>query len=284
MRLAAVIFFVFGACIITLGAVWLNVLAPRMERLPTDFRWEEVLEGSYQVLNPATGQLDETAVTVRRTREIAGAEGDRAFIVERVTTTLSTGEPAPGFPFVETNLVVDRLTRLYLPGSQRYGGMVFPTDVRRGAVHSMWVEALQRALPARYDGSTELEGLEVYRFTVNVQDSELTADPESDLPRVGDVYIEYLVEPRSGHIVDTVSRSRISLLDPEKGKTPLFIGDVGFTDDTVARNLSSAKGARMKLILLGSYVPWLVMGLGMLFGLYGVLLYGVFRWKRTHAM
>lgn len=284
MRVAVVIFFLVGACIIALGAVWLTVASPRLEKLPADFAREDTFSGTYQVLNPATGQLDEMSVTLRRTRETVYTEGDYAFITERVTTTLPTGEPLPQFPPAEANLDVDRVTRLYQRGplyatGQRYGGMDFPTDVKRDVVYPMWVDATEEALPARYNGSTKIDGLEVYRFIVDVQDSELPADPESGLPRVSDVRIEYQVEPRSSRTVDMTSQVTISLVDPEEGKTPLFISTISFTDDSVARAISDAKTARIKLILLGSYVPWLVMGLGMLFGLYSMLLYGVFRWR-----
>ncbi len=288
MRLAAVMFFLMGACVIALGAVWLTVASPRLEKLPSDFSREDAFEGTYQVLDPATGQLDAMPVTVRRIRETLRTEGDWALITERVTTTLPTGEPLPQFPPVETGLEVDRVTRLYLRGplyasGQRYGGMDFPTNVRKDAAYPIWVDIAEDALPARYNGSTEIDNLEVYQFTVNVVDSELPADPESGLRRVADVHIEYLVEPRSGRTVDMTSQSSISLVDPQKGKTPLFISTIGFTDDSVARSVSDAKSARIKLILIGSYVPWLVMGLGMLFALYSMLLYGVFRWRRMHA-
>jgi len=286
MRLVAVVLFVVGACIITFGAVWLTIVFPGMEKLPADFSREDTFSGTYRVLNPATGQLDEIPVTVQQVRETVRNEGDMAVITERVTTALSTGEPLPQFPPVETSLPVDRVTRQYLPtrgSSQRFGGLGFPMDVSPDEVYQIWVGAAGRALPARYDGTGEVDGLQAYRFIIDEADLPLPPDPQSGLLRVSDVRVEAHVEPRCGATVATVSHSTVSLIHPQAGKTPMFVSTISFTDDNVARSVSDAKSARIKLILIGSYVPWLVMGLGMLFGLYSMLLYGVFRWRRMHT-
>jgi hypothetical protein len=96
---------------------------------------------------------------------------------------------------------------------------------------------------------------------------------------MADLRIEYQVEPRSGQTVDTRSEVTVKVLHPDQGETVTFVSNLRFTEDTVDRNLSTARNARIWLLLLTSYVPWLIMGLGMLFGLYSVFLYGVLYWR-----
>ena len=285
MRLVAVVLFVVGACIITLGAVWLTIVFPGMEKLPADFRREDTFSGTYRVLNPATGQLDEIPVIVEQVRETIRNEDGNAVINETVTTTLPTGQAIPQFPPTETEVVVDRITRVYLPGGdqERSGRLGFPMDVNPDEVYEIWVSSAGRALPAKYSATAEIDGLEVYLYIIDEGDLPLPADPQSGLPPVSDVRVEAHVESRSGSTVDTVSQSAVSFIHPQAGKTPMFVSTISFTDDNVTRSVSDAKSARTKLILVGSYMPWLVMGLGMLFALFGIFLYGVFCWRRTRA-
>ena len=65
------------------------------------------------------------------------------------------------------------------------------------------------------------------------------------------------------------------MLRPGKVETVTFVSNLGFTEDTVNRNISAARNTRIRLLLLTSYVPWLIMGLSMLFGHYGMFLYGI---------
>jgi hypothetical protein len=285
MRSAAVVLLVIGACVITFGAVWLTIVFPGMEKLPADFSREDTFSGTYRVLNPATSQLDEIPVTIQQLRETVENNGDEATIKETVTTLLPTGQPVPQFPTTETMVVVDRVTRAYLPGGdvQRSGSLSLPLDVKPDAEYPIWVGNTGRALPAKYTGIGEVEGLEVYLFTISGTDLALTPDPQSGLPRVSDAHIELKVEPRSGATVDTVSQTSVSLMHPQAGKMPMFVSTISFTDDNVARSVSDARAARTQLIMVGSYMPWLVMGLGMLLTLAGISLYGLFCWRRMRA-
>lgn len=285
MRLVAVVLFVVGACIITFGAVWLTIVFPGMEKLPADFRREDTFSGTYRVLNPATGQLDEIPVIVEQVRETIRNEDGNAVIKETVTTLLPTGQAIPQFPPTEAEVVVDRITRVYLPGGdqERSGRLGFPMDVNPDEVYQIWVSSAGRALPARYSATAEIDGLEVYLYIIDEGDLPLPADPQSGLPRVSDVRVEAHVESRSGSTVDTVSQSAVSFIHPQAEKTPMFVSTISFTDDNVTRSVSDAKSARTKLILVGSYMPWLVMGLGMLFALFGTFLYGLFCWRRMRA-
>jgi len=313
MRLLGTLFLVVGLLVITFGATWLNVVSPRLEKLPAGYRHEDVFEGTYRVLDPATGQLDEIPVTVRRTRESVSTEGDTAFVTERTTILPDTagismtaemweaiiekmatllaaiGEPAPQFPPAEADLEVDRVTRTYEPPGiyvlgLRFGGMTFPPDVKRDVEYPLWVDEVGGVLPAAYSDSAERDGLEVYRFTIEAQDVKLSPDEESGLPRLCDVHIEYLVEPRSGLVVDMDSQSSISVQDTKGGEALVFTSALGVTDEGVNDNLSRARVERARLVLLGSYMPWLVMGLGMLFGLYGIVLLGIHYWRTRKAI
>jgi hypothetical protein len=287
MRLLGIAFLVAGLLIITAGAVLLNILSGNMDKLPGDYRHEEVFEGTYQVLDPATGSLDEYQVTVHRVREVIRTEGDAAVVRETVTTTDPAGESVPGFDPVQVTLKVDRNTFIYYPpglyvASDRFRGgyMVFPPNVRRDTEYITWFPDVSGPVPARFDHATDVNGLDVYVFKVDAQDMPVLSPAYSDLPTTGDVQALFKVEPRSGLVVDTEYRVTIRGDTPQGEGKVVFSSTLGLTDDTVSDNVAKGKADRFELVFINSYVPWLIMGLGMLFGFYGVILIGFDRWRK----
>ena len=289
MRLLGIVFLVAGLCIIAAGAVVLNVVSSKMDWLPADYWHEDTFEGTHRVLDRDTGAIEDSPVIVERLREVTVTDGDKAFVTETTTTFYPSDQIVTDFPAVEVELLVDRDSRLFLPGGRpqfithdeyHYGYLTFPPDVRRDAEYAIWVPEVRDALSASFSGSTEIDGLEVYRFVTDVTDVRVWSDWDGYPSRTADAHIEYLVESRSGLVVDEVSQITIYIIDPQEGKRVAFDSDISLTDESVTENVARGKVDRFKLRVLGSYLPWLIMGLGMLFGLYGIVLIGFDRWQR----
>lgn len=55
-----------GLVLVVFALVWLLAIFPTMAKLPADYHKVVNLEGTYQVMNPGTGALDEIPVNVQR--------------------------------------------------------------------------------------------------------------------------------------------------------------------------------------------------------------------------
>jgi hypothetical protein len=289
VRLLGIIFLVVGLCIITAGVVWLNVISPRMDWLPPDYKREDTFRGTFRAFGEGGRASGDIPVVMRRMRQSVGAEGGMMFIAETVTASSLGGEMIPELAAVEEEVGIFRDSRRFLPeiperaevrDRDRVGYLLFPPDVKREIEYAIWVPRLGVALPASFDRAFAMQELEVFRFITDMRDVTLLTDTRSNLPTVADVYIEYMVEPRSGLTVDEDSDVTNYVLDPQKGKTASFATTLSLTEDNVTRNIERGKIDRFKLRVMGSFLPWLVMGLGMLFGSYAILLFAVWRWQR----
>jgi hypothetical protein len=143
----------------------------------------------------------------------------------------------------------------------------------------------RQAFPATFEGTEELEGLEVYRFQLSIPETvirstdvpaSLVGSDEEGTVTADVVYSNQRtiwVEPTSGVIVtseehpDTVLRGP----DGERGPTVLagtFAGDA----DTVAAGVERAKDIRGQITMVTTVLPLVLLGLGLVALLVGALL------------
>ena len=276
----------------------LSVLAdPRVQALLADPGVQRLLADPAAlrlVTDPRTLQLlaDPTAlpvvqVTVLVHRERTATDSDARSIVlnEQVATARAdTGEELVGFPPTDVELVVDRSTKLYVEGGDaaRAGGLGFPFNVKENEVYPLWVGAAGQPLDAAYVSTEKLDGLSVMRFKIDEKDLPLGVHPTLGLPLVLDSDISVTVEPRSGRVVDVVDHATVvSLVHPQRGKQPVFVSDIEFTQETVDRKLEAAKSDRNRLVRFGSTVPWTLMGLGIFLALFGAFLIALPRLRKA---
>ena len=221
--------------------------------------------------NPADLPMVTVAVEIRRRRTATGADGDRLFITERASTVdPATGQNLPGFEPTELMLVVDRVSKEYLPGTEggRSGFWGLPFHVDKSRSFSSWVTAAGRPLDAAYVGTEELQGLETYVYSIDVTNLPLGSDdPATGLPLVVDAKISTWNEPKTGSTVRIEDFDAVSALAPSGVKYPRFVADVSHPPETVTRLVDDAKGNRGRIILFGTYMPWVAIGLGVLLAL-----------------
>jgi hypothetical protein len=223
------------------------------------------------LVNPADLPMIEVPVEIRRERTATGAEGDKLFITEQTSTVdPATGQNIPGFEPTELKLVVDRVSKEYLPGTEggRSGFWGLPFHVDKSSSFSTWVTAAGRPLDAAFQGTEELEGLETYLYGINVTNLPLGADdPATGLPLVVDAKITTWNEPQTGSTVRIEDFDAVSALAPSGDKYPRFVANVSHPPEIVTRLVDDASGNRGKIILFGTYMPWAAIVLGVILAL-----------------
>src|SRR5690606_19191398 len=146
----------------------------------------------------------------------------------------------------------------YVSATSRHEGLInkWPFDVQQ-ETYPYWDGLLGRAIDAVFDGEEEIDGLNTYRIVTDVQDepAEIAAGIEGTYSSAKTLWID----PVTGSII---KQEEQQVRQTEDGTTVLDL-DFGFTDETVAANVESAKDSGSQIVLL-SRAPWLLGLLGLL--------------------
>ena len=121
-------------------------------------------------------------------------------------------------------------------------------------------------MPAKYSGTSELDGLELYTFKVDVPTT--TAKVAGDVEGTYTTQKTLYVEPRTGSIVNQQQSEKRLLPD---GSTVLDMS-LKFTPDTVAKNVKDGKANVKQLTLISVWLPLVGIVVGLLALLAGLLL------------
>lgn len=173
------------------------------------------------------------------------------------------------------NFATDRVTAMavqdpqYVSADSQHEGLVnkFPFSVQQ-QTYPFWDGVLARTVDAVFQGEEDIDGLKTYRFLVNSQNetAEIAAGIEGTYSSEKTMWID----PVTGSIIKQQEKQVRKTGD---GTTVLDL-DFGFTDETVAANVESAKSSGGQIGMLGT-APWLLGLLGLLsLGAGGFLLRG----------
>jgi len=211
-------------------------------------------------------------VNITRDRKATGVDGNKILLHEKITILrVDNGQPLEGYPETNANLVVDRHTSEYLPGTDggRTGHLGLPFNPDPSVTYPMWSTVASATLDAKYVSDDTLDGLKVMVYRINVMDRPLGDDPTLKLPKVMDSNLTIWVEPHSGRIVDVRDNTTsVSLVRPS-GKLAVYVSDYKLADDSKALQISEGKNDRTTLLWLGAYMPWIVVGVGIVLAVAG---------------
>lgn len=263
-----------GLVLVVFALVWLLAIFPAMVKLPEDHHRVINFEGTYYVMNPDTGTLDEIPVCVEREQLATDVQGNVLIISETVCCThAQAGMELPQFGTIG-ELGVDRSTRAFVSGygdMERSGQFCFPSDLKEES-YSMWILSAGRPLKAAFIGEEEFNGLNVFTFEISEQDLEIGTQEGTGLLQVLDVAISLKVEPLSGTTVYTVSNSTYSVVPAPDMKVPYYISSIAFTDETIAELVDDAKSNRSLILWLSFYGFWIVIAVGAALVVTGVVM------------
>ncbi|MEE8363697.1 MAG: porin PorA family protein [Dehalococcoidia bacterium] len=216
--------------------------------------------------NPANLPLtDPIPVVLHRTRVATGSDGDTLTINEKFTTTNTAtgqdmGELDPRFAPTSKTLIVDRSTKVFLPGTDdgRTGQWGMPFHVDKNKVYPSWISAASRALDARYLRTEKLKGLETYVFEVRESDLPMGVDDPAGtgLPLVFDTLTNIWVEPLTGAGLHATLTDTVSAMDPAGNKYTRFSQTLAYSDASVTRLVKTGKDDHDRLVMFGTWLPW----------------------------
>ncbi|MDP3062196.1 MAG: porin PorA family protein [Chloroflexota bacterium] len=284
LRRLAIALLALGAALVAFSVAWLVAVSPGYSLLPLDFQRTEALEGTYTVLDPSTGATEASPMEEHREWKAVGrsVHGEIVVLQETVTTTVSIPGSGPQARTHTSRLLVHRRSRNYLvEGDTRRQGQ-FPAPVGLGTEDTfpVWVAEVGWPLQVRYGGSEAVGRLKVLRFAGEVSDLPLPTEPSGIVQHAADVAVELLVEPRTGYVVSRAEHITLKVMD---GKLPVrtqSVTDLRFSEDEVSRLARLARGERLRVALLGTFMPWAVLGLGALLSAEGLFLLLVASWRR----
>lgn len=139
----------------------------------------------------------------------------------------------------------------YLPaGAATHDGLVnkWPFDTEK-KTYPYWSGTTGQAEDAVYDRTEEIDGLEVYVFDIDIEETpvELTEGVNGFYS----AQTEISIEPTTGQIINQVSHQERTL---ENGD-PFLTIDVRYLDSTIAENVDEAGSNADQLKLLTNVVP-----------------------------
>jgi hypothetical protein len=128
-----------------------------------------------------------------------------------------------------------------------YAGVVakFPFDTQKKD-YDYWDGTLGKAVTAEYKGTKKIDGLETYRFEVNIPttDAEVAEGTQGTYAAKQTVW----VDPATGAFVDQEGSQTVALPDG----TRVLDVSVSYTDATVKNNVATAKSNGRSLFLMGT--------------------------------
>lgn len=156
----------------------------------------------------------------------------------------------------------------YIGDARPHEGLInkFPFDAEK-KTYPFWDGVLGRAVDATFEGEEEIDGLNTYKYIIDVQEepAEISSGIQGTYSSTKTIW----ADPATGQMIDRTEQQVRKLPD---GK-PVLDLDISFTDETVAANIENVKGNVDKLDLVGR-LPLITGLLGLL-----ALLGGFFLWK-----
>jgi hypothetical protein len=291
-----------GALLLAAGLAVRVFLVPTMVRLPLD------QTGSTTVADQNATYFDmkrleqrqgyvEANVKVEGDAESKDASSDVAVWVSGTTITNEDGDLVT--PTTEQITCLNRRTAESVPCDAAKINdepadiegltVTFPlgTEARD---YDVWNGNVGAALPARYAGEEQLDGVTVYRFEQSIPEQVID---QMDVPSSfaggsgsGDVTADVvfsnertlLVEPTSGKIVKVTEHPVTVLRGPDGGTgITVLSADFAPTDKAVRKSAASAAETRDQITMIRTIAPWAVAGLGLVLAIVGLVLFGTGR-------
>jgi len=256
-----------GALLLGAGVITLVIGPAEVQKVPLDVDTDTFLTGQAQKLNPATGEVEDVPVKVLSNTKVDPKKSDDEVVVwvNYACVNIDRGDPPDCLKADDDRLISntmdtfasDRHTGIAVNDAKYVGedatkheGLVnkFPFNTEKKS-YQLWDSLLGTTVTATYDSTVELDGLKIYKFTVDV--------PKTDAKIAGDVEGTYQakktiwVEPRTGAIVDQEQHEKRLLPD---GSVVLDMS-LEFTDATVKQSIADGEDNFGLLDLVGRTVP-----------------------------
>jgi hypothetical protein len=266
--------FAFIALVFLAAAALLRFwIAPLFELLPADYTNEALLVVEDRFRETPTGEWQASTLTARRVDRSISSTGETCLVEGALNVYFESG--AVNFEY--TSLYgVDRRSRANQPGYgtvERSGQYLFPAHVEQ-KTYPVWDPMFIGLRQATFDHIENIDGLPVYVFTFSGAGMDETAG-YSFLPDVPERYRALTdgqgtlwIEPLSGMLVNYVDRGVSYFVDPASGaRLPdgeFHLWRNAYTPETRAAQLALARAARLRILVLETWLPLALVGAGII--------------------
>ncbi|MZD06975.1 DUF3068 domain-containing protein [Streptomyces sp. SID5785] len=290
-----------GTFLLVLAGLLAWYVEPRAERTPVDIDTTTVFTGTGSYFD--TGKIRtvrDKRITI--TRQVRGdvAESERSGrAVWDVTTSVDTdaslpaADPHDALQWTLERWVTDRATNRPVhccgeqPAFRGEAYLKFPFRVEK-RTYTWWDNTLGATVPLRFRGVTRVQGYEGYRFTGTVAPARtgsrlvpgtIVGQPGRSQVLAEEWYanhgVELVVDPRTGQILNASIGPRKTLRVPGGDRDAAVLLDsrkIAFTPATQREQVAQARDNNRRLTLLGTTLPLVAGGLGVLVLAAGVVL------------
>ena len=277
-----------GAALAIFGALWIAVIFPALDKIPTNYEKTLNFDGAFMVANPATQSLDTIPITQTMEQKAIGTEGNVLLIKEvRKVTNSATGTDLSSIYGGESILAVDRSTLAFVPSLgdiPREGQWGPPKGLGKGDTFFLWNPAAYRPLQAKYVGSEQFRGLDVVVFKINEKNLLLGPDPRANnLNAYLSTEITLTIEPSSGTVVDQNAVTTMSYDVPMMGIVPSLISNVKYAESTITDLTNTARSASWMLLWFKTLIPWIAIGFGTMLVISSAIIVAVRDLRKSRA-
>ena len=315
-RVASLVLVGLGIFSLALGAVLRFYVYPELAVVPLDQKTESVAEGAAKVFYPEELVVKDARLTATRkvesnlTRPEAKVDGDVMVWDQGLVVTDSENQLVSAMKHRvcldrRTNMALQDCTQQYVTDTEgdpteddkkvRQEGLnyKFPFDTQPQD-YEYFDTTLRKASTARYEGTEQLNGLEVYKFVQKIpstrfRDQEVPGTLVNSTEASVKAERRYQntrtmwVEPVSGIIIKGSEQQRQVLVGPDgKEGTVLLDATLTFNEETVKESVERASEARDKLTLISSTGPVVLLSVGLVLLLAGIAI-GVLGRRARHA-
>ncbi|WP_434444826.1 DUF3068 domain-containing protein [Lentzea sp. E54] len=315
-RVASLVLVGLGIFSLALGAVLRFYVYPELAVVPLDQKTESVAEGAAKVFYPKDLVVKDALLTATRKVESnltlpeAKVDGDVMVWDQGLVVTDSENQLVSAMKHRvcldrRTNMALEKCSQQYVTDDEK-GPTADDRAVRQEGLnykfpfgteaqdYEYFDTTLRKASTARYEGTDEISGLEVYKFVQKIPSTKFR-DQEVPGQLVGSSEASVTaerryqntrtmwVEPVSGIIVKGSEQQRQVLVGPDgKEGTVLLDATLTFNEETVKESVERATDARDKLTLISSTGPIVLLSVGAVLLLAGILL-GVVGRRARHV-
>ena len=261
----------FGLILIIGTVIWITLIEPRFEKLPTDLNKSLKSTGTIELTAPKV----KIPISIQETQRAISTKGDVLIVEDRTDST-------PGILNSTMTLGVDRSSRKLVSGygdRERSGLWTYPIRTKQHT-YSLWSDTAGRPTDAHFVGKEKLDGLEVYVFKTEEPNLPLDTSvinigslfgPGIKAPFTQDMVIDDKIEPNTGIEVSFRNEKNISGTNLAGEKTLVATLTYQYTDDTIAHQISDAKHHKTQLLWATQYGVWIGIGSGIVLLLLGAI-------------
>jgi len=270
-----------GVVLVIIGIVWMTVIFPALDKVPTSYERTYYFVGNFTVVNPMTQTQDFFPIEQILAQKANGTKDGALLIHEKRTVLRADTTPATDISIIygdESTLALDAHTLKFMPSvdeRHRTGYWGPPRGLGEDkSSFDMWEPGANEPLPATYVKSEDFRGMKVVLFRIDAGNITLPSR-ENQPPLYYKTNINLWIDPRTGTVVDQDSNT-ITSLGPELGNIPVQISNVRYDERTIVDLMDVANDAARMLLLFTTVIPWVLIGVGALLVIIDMILI----WRR----